>query len=167
MRKKLLGVTMLLGISGTVLASTGDASGSAQAACRVQGVWERVATIQAGKRTEYTGARQRKLVTKKHHMWLSEEARRDTLPLRTTADTTRFFWVNGGSGTYQVAGNQYTEYIDLFSDPRIEGKSLKAKCRTEGKWWYHSFVASQLDTPAAGAAAASTDTTTEIWRRVE
>lgn len=167
MKKKLLGATVLLGLTGTMLASDGYASGPAQAACRVQGVWERVATIQAGKRTEYTNARQRKLVTKKHHMWLSEEARRDTLPLRTTADTTRYYWVNGGSGTYQVAGNVYTENIDLFSDPKIEGKTLKAKCRTEGKWWYHSFVASQLDTPAAGAPPASTDTTTEIWRRVE
>ena len=167
MKKRLLGAAVLLGVSGFVLAPRGEALGSAQSSCKVQGVWERVATIQSGKRTEFTGARQRKLVTKKHHMWLAEEARRDTLPLKTTADTTRFFWVNGGSGTYQVAGNRYTENLDLFSDPRLEGKSLNARCRTDGKWWYHTYLASDLDTPAAGAAPASPDSTTEIWRRVD
>lgn len=167
MKKKLLGATMLLGISGTVLASNRDALGSAPPNCRVQGVWQRVATIEAGKRQEYTGARQHKLVTKKHHMWLAEATRRDTLPLVTAADSSRFFWMNGGSGTYEVAGNRYTERLDLFSDPRLEGKTLKATCRIVGNNWYHSFVASQLAAPVAGAAPASTDSITEIWRRLE
>lgn len=164
MPRKMLVATMLLGISGTVFAANRDASGAAQRGCRVQGVWERVATLQSGKRQEYTGARQRKVVTKKHHMWLNSEARRDTLPLRTLADTLNFYWVSGGSGTYEIAGSRYTEHLDMFSDPRLEGKSLKASCRVDGNRWYHTFRPSDLDSPAPGQA---TDSITEVWRRVE
>ena len=165
MTKKLLAATMLMGISGTMLAANRDVLGSAPAACKVQGVWERTATIQAGKRTEFTGAKQRKLVTKKHFMWLADATRRDTLPLRTALDTARFYAINGGSGTYDVSGHKYTEHIDLFVDPRLEGKSLTASCRVEGNRWYHVFRASDIDTPLAGTAPA--DSVTEIWRRVE
>jgi hypothetical protein len=163
MTKKLLAATMLLGISGTVLASHREVRGSAPPACRVQGVWERIATIQAHKRTEFSGNRQVKVVTRKNYLWLGEEARRDTLPLRTAADTTRFYAMSGGSGTYQVVGNKYTEHLDLFVDPRFEGKTFTASCRVEGNTWYHSFLSSTLgDTTRAGR-----DTTTEVWRRVE
>jgi hypothetical protein len=165
MTKKLLAATMVLGISGAVLAANRDARGSAQRACRVQGVWERVATLQSGKRQEYTGARQRKIVTKKHHMWLNSAARRDTLPLRTLADTLNFYWVSGGSGTYEVAGSRYTEHLDMFSDPRVEGKSLKASCRVDGNRWYHTIRPADIDSRAVGQAAA--DSITEVWRRVE
>ncbi len=167
MTKKLLAATMLLGISGTVVASNRDVHGSAPPACRVQGVWERVATIQAGKRQEFTGARQRKVVTKKHFMWLTAATRRDTLPLRTALDSARFYAIQGGSGTYNVVGHKYTEHIDLFVDQRLEGKSLPTSCRIEGNRWYHTYLPSDIDTPLAGAGPASTDSTTEIWRRVE
>jgi hypothetical protein len=166
MTNKLLAATMLLGISGTVLASNRDVLGSAPAACRVQGVWERIATVQAGKRTEFTGARQRKIVTKKHFMWLTGAARRDTLPLKTALDSARFYAINGGSGTYEVAGHKYTEHIDLFVDPRLQGKSLTTSCRVEGNRWYHTYRAADIDTPLAGRSM-PTDSTTEIWRRVE
>jgi hypothetical protein len=163
MTRKLLVATLLLGISGTVIAATTDVRSSAPPACRVEGVWERVATIQARKTTEFSGARQRKMVTKRNYMWLEEEAHRDTLPLRTAADTARFYAMSGGSGTYQVAGNKYTEHLDLFVDPKFEGKTFTASCRVEGNTWYHSFLASTLgDTTRAGR-----DTTTEVWRRVE
>ena len=167
MTKKLLAATLLLGISGTVLASNRDVLGSAPPACRVQGVWEMVATIQAGKRTEFTGAREWKIVTKKHWMWLAGATRRDTLPLRTALDSARYYAIGGGSGTYEVSGHRYTEHIDLFVDPRLEGKSLTTSCRMDGKLWYHTYLASDIDTPLAGAARMSTDSTTEIWRRVE
>lgn len=167
MTKKLLATTLLLGISGTVLASNRDVLGSAPPACRVQGVWERVATIQAGKRTEFTGAHQRKIVTKKHFMWLISATHRDTLPLKTALDSAAYFAVQGGSGTYNVVGHKYTEHIDLFVDQRLEGKSLTTSCRIEGTQWYHTYLASDIDTPLAGAARMSTDSTTEIWRRVE
>lgn len=166
MTKKILAVTMVFGISGTVLAANGDSRESAQRGCRVQGVWERVATLQSGKREEYTGARQRKVVTKKHWMWLDEATRRDTLPLLTAADTSRFYWVSGGSGTYEVRGGNYTEHIDMFSDPKLEGKSLTTSCRVDGNRWYHTFLIRDIATPVAGQTL-PTDSTTEVWRRVE
>ncbi len=165
MTKKLLAATMLLGISGTVLASNRDVLGSAPPACRVQGVWEMVATIQAGKRTEFTG-RERKVVTKKHWMWLAEATRRDTLPLKTALDSARYYAIGGGSGTYEVSGHKYTEHIDLFVDPKFEGKSLSAACRTEGNLWYHTWRVGDLDAPGAPSPNAA-DSITEVWRRVE
>ena len=164
MTKKLLAATMLLGISGTVVATNRDVLGSAPRACKVQGVWEMVATIQAGKRTEFTG-RERKLVTKKHWMWLAEATRRDTLPLKTALDTARYYAIGGGSGTYEVSGHRYTEHIDLFVAPSYEGKSLTASCRIDGNQWYHTFRAADIGEPLAGRSPA--DSTTEIWRRVE
>ena len=166
MRKQLLAATMLLGISGTVLVSNRDALGSAPAACKVQGVWEMTAQIQAGKRTEFTGARERKIVTRKHWMWLEGANRRDTLPLRTPLDSARYYAISGGAGTYDVSGHRYTEHIDLFVFPQFEGKSLTASCRIEGNRWYHSWRASDLETPVAGSPM-SADSVTEIWRRVE
>lgn len=164
--KRLLVVTMVLGISGATLAFDRNTSPSTAAPCRIQGAWERVATIQARKRTEYTGARQTKFVGKKHYMWIAGESRRDTLPLRTVADTARVFSMGGGFGTYELVGDRYTEHLDLFVDPRLQGKTLKASCRVDGNRWYHTFLASDLAIPVAGQTV-STDSTTEVWRRVE
>ncbi len=166
MTKKLLAATMLLGISGTVVASNRDVLGSAPAACKVQGVWEMTATIQAGKRTEFTGAREWKLVTKKHWMWLQGATRRDTLPITTPLDSARYYAIGGGAGTYDVSGHRYTEHIDLFVDPKFEGKSLTASCRMEGNRWYHTYRGSDLGTTVLGTPM-SPDSVTEIWRRVE
>lgn len=166
MTKKLLAATMLLGISGTVLGANRDVLGSAPPACKVQGVWEMTAQIQAGKRTEFTGAREWKLVTKKHWMWLGEATRRDTLPLKTPLDSARYTAIGGGAGTYDVSGHKYTEHIDLFVDPKFEGKSLSAACRTEGNMWYHTWRIGDLDAPGVVNPQAA-DSTTEIWRRVE
>jgi hypothetical protein len=165
MRKKLIAVTIVLGISGMLIAANRDAHGSAAAACKVQGVWERVATIQAGKRDEFVGARQQKVVTKKHFMWLTSASRRDTLPLRTALDSAAYFGVQGGSGTYTVAGNKYTERVELFVDPRLEGKTLTSSCRISGNQWFHTYLASDIDLPVAGRPVV--DSTTEVWRRVE
>jgi hypothetical protein len=163
MTNKTLAAAMLLGISGSVIAARNDPPGSAPPACRVQGVWDRVATIQARKRTEFTGNKQRKVVTKKNYMWLAEETRRDTLPLKSVADTARFYAMSGGSGTYRVVGNKYTEHLDLFVDPKVEGRDFTATCRVDGNTWYHSYLSSDLgDTTAAGR-----DSTTEVWRRAE
>jgi hypothetical protein len=166
MTKQLLAATMLLGISGTVLVSNRDVLGSAPPACKVQGVWEMTAQIQAGKRTEFTGAKEWKLVTKKHWMWLGEATRRDTLPLKTPLDSARYASIGGGAGTYDVSGNRYTEHIDLFVDPRFEGKSLTAACRIDGNRWYHTWRIGDLEIPGA-ASPTPADSVTEIWRRVE
>jgi hypothetical protein len=166
MTKKLLAATMLLGISGTVLVSNRDVLGSAPAACKVQGVWERTATIQKGKRTEFAGGKQYKLVTRTHYTWLYAATRRDTLPLRTSLDSASFYSMSGGYGTYKVSGHKYTEQLDVFVDPRLEGKSLAASCQVEGNQWIHTYRESDLGTPTPGTTA-SPDSTTEIWRRVE
>jgi hypothetical protein len=162
MTKRLLAATIVLGISGTVLASNHDVRGAAPPACKVQGVWERVATIAAGKRTEFTGARQVKVVTKKHFTWVEAANHRDTIPLRTTLDSLRYYEMAGGYGTYDVSGHAYTEHINLFVNPKSEGQSFTAGCRVDGNRWYHTYRASDLDGPSA-----SRDSTTEVWRRVE
>jgi hypothetical protein len=166
MTNKLLAATMLLGVSGSVIAASRDVHGSAPPACQVQGVWDLVASVQAGKRTEFTGAQQRKVVTKKHWMWLAGATRRDTLPLRTALDTANYYSVSGGFGTYDVSGHRYTEHIDVFIDPKLQGKSLTASCRIDGNQWHHTYLASDLSTQA-GAVPMSKDSVTEIWRRVE
>ncbi len=169
MMQKLLAATMLLGISGSTLAfhrNTSPSAAAAAAPCRIQGAWERVATIQASKRTEFTGARQTKFVGKKHYMWLAGETRRDTLPLRTVADTARFYAMSGGFGTYELVGDHYTEHLDVFVDPKLEGKTLKASCRVDGNRWYHTFLESDLAASVAGRPPV-TDSVTEVWRRVE
>lgn len=162
MKEKLLGITTLFAISATMIASS-NVSNPAAPACRVQGVWERVSTRQSGKTTAFVGARQLKVVTKRNYMWLEEETRRDTLPLRTVSDTARYYGMSGGSGRYEVVGNKYIEHLDLFVDPKFEGKTFTSSCRVDGNTWYHSFLASDLgDTTRAGR-----DTTTEVWRRIE
>jgi hypothetical protein len=165
MTKKLLAATMLLGISGTVLASNREVRGSAPPACKVQGVWERVATIRAGKRTEFTGARQSKIVTRKRFMWVEASNRRDTIPLRTTVDSLRHYAMAGGYGTYDVSGHKYTEHINLFVEPKTEGQSFTASCRTAGNQWFHTYRAADLDGTMPGRNP--NDSTTEVWRRVE
>ena len=166
MTKKMLAATMLLGISGSVIAASRDVHGSAPPACRVQGVWDLVGSVQAGKRTNFTGALQRKIVTKKHWMWLEGAARRDTLPLKTALDTANYYSINGGAGTYDVSDHRYTEHIEFFVDPKLQGKSLTASCRIVGNQWFHTFLASDLST-GPSATPMSRDSVTEIFRRVE
>jgi hypothetical protein len=164
MTNKLLAVAVLLGISGTVLAASHEARGSAPPACNVRGVWERVATISAGKRTDYTAARQAKTVTKSHFMWVEAATHRDTIPLKTALDSARHYEVSGGYGTYDVADHKYTEHISLFVDPTYEGKSLSSSCRVEGNQWYHSYRVGDL---SGFSGRSPNDSITEIWRRVE
>lgn len=163
MMKGILAATIVLATSGAVIVASGDLRGSVPPACRVQGVWERVATIQAGKRTEFTGFREFKIVTRSNYMWLSDATRRDTLPLKTLADTANYYKFFGGSGTYKVVGNKYTEHLTLFFNPKYEGQDFTFSCRVEGNTWFHSILTSAFgDTTAAGR-----DTTTEVWRRIE
>lgn len=166
MMKKLLAATMLLTISGSVIAARRDGQGSAPPACQVQGVWDLVATVQAGKRTEFSGAVQQKVVTQKRFMWLAGASRRDTLPLRTQLDSANYYAMSGGAGTYNVSGHRYIENIELFVDPKLEGKSLIASCRVTGNQWFHTYLPSDLES-GPSAASMSRDSITEIFRRVE
>jgi hypothetical protein len=164
MTKRILTAATLLGISASAVAATHHSNASPPPACRLQGVWDRVAAIQSGKRTEFSGGTQRKVLTKKNFMWMFLESRRDTLPLKTVADTARYYGMSGGAGRYEVVGSKYIEHLDLFVDPKFEGKSLTASCRVEGKTWYHTFLPSDLgDTTLVGRR----DSISEVWRRVE
>ncbi len=89
-------------------------------------------------------------------MWLGQAARRDTLPLRTTADTLRYYSMSGGAGTWKLAGRTYTEHLDYFLDPRAIGTDFQATCRTEGDRWIHTWVNTENQA-----------TVDEEWRRIE
>jgi hypothetical protein len=96
-------------------------------------------------------------------MWIGQSARRDTITLRTVADTLRANQVLGGSGTYTVRGNAYTERLDYFFDPRGIGQTLSANCRVDGEWWYHSFTVPWDTTATRGPI----QHIVELWRRVQ
>ncbi len=133
----------------------------ARTSCRPQGVWELVEVTFQGKAQPLT-FQQRKVVTKHNFMWLAQALKRDTLPLKTTADTLRAFFLDGGAGSYAVAGDTYTETIEFFNQPQFVGKTLAAHCRMVGDRWYHSFDSAVLSAPGAPH-----DTIHEVWRRVE
>lgn len=131
--------------------------------CQVRGVWELVSTSVDGADEVRPGYRQRKVLTSRHFMWLGEDAKRDTLPLKTAMDSLRATRIMGGSGTYTVQGNSYTERLDYFYQPNMIGQTLRATCRTVGDRWYHVFTV-PFDTVAARGRFTRLS---ELWRRVE
>ncbi len=164
MTRTILTAAALVGISASLVAAAHYPNHSTPPACRLNGVWDRVATIQADKRTPFSGGIQRKMLTNKNFMWAYLASRRDTLPLKTVADTARYYGMSGGAGRYQVVGSKYIEHLDMFVDPKFEGKTLTATCRVEANTWYHTFLGSDIgDTTLAGRR----DSVTEVWRRVE
>lgn len=135
-------------------ARTSSAATSRTKSCDVDGVWELVSTNAAGQDQPLNGFRQRKIVSRGHFMWLGAAAKRDTIALHTLVDTLRSNQVSGGTGTYTLAGNTYTEHLDVFVAPALEGQSWPATCRTAGDRWYHTY-------PPDSARK-----TTEEWRRI-
>jgi hypothetical protein len=121
--------------------------------CQVQGVWQLESAKWGGTQEPMTGARERKMVTKDHFMFLSADAKRDTITTRTAADSLRAQQVIGGFGTYTVKGETYTEHLELFFTPSWEGRDVPAKCETAGDTWTHTW---KYDTT----------TVTEVWRRI-
>ena len=97
-------------------------------------------------------------------MWVSQEARRDTLPLKTYRDSVRALRNGGGYGTYTVDGSNLTEQIELFPDPTYAGKDWPATCRIVRGRWIHSFI-----TPAYkdSTGRSRQDTVSEYYRREE
>lgn len=136
-------------------------SPAAQSPCRVEGVWELVSVSVDGKARALSGYQQRKMLANGRFMWLGQSARRDTIALRTVADTLRAQQVLGGSGTYSVRPGTYTERLDYFYDPRGIGQTVPATCRVEGDWWTHSFTV-PFDTTSGGTI----QRIVEVWRRV-
>lgn len=155
-------LTAFVAACGLLAASAGAqdstaASGAAGRACAVEGAWDLVSLTANGKAESMDGWRQRKLVAHGQHMWIAQAEKRDTLPLRTAADSLRRFMIGGGGGAYSVSGDTYTEQLEFFFDPQLVGRSVTAKCRIEGDHWYHDFEI---------VANGQTTRTSEVWRRV-
>ena len=130
--------------------------------CPVEGTWDLVAQTIDGKAQQLAGYQQRKMVSGRYFMWLGQDRRRDTLPLRTALYTLRARRVSGGAGTFTVEGNRYTEHLEYFSDAHQIGQSVPGTCRVLGGQWFHSFPV-PFDTVAGPKPIRHV---VEIWRRV-
>ena len=162
MKGTLLTGAILVTVIGSVAATRDNASGSA-AACKLQGVWRLERVVTNGK-ADSTSFQQRKIMTKNHFMWVNQQSRRDTLPLKTYRDSVRVFSDNGGYGTYKVSGSTLTEHIELFPTPSMVGTDFKATCRTDAKHWVHTWM-SDFYNDSTGHSRR--DTTAEYYRRQE
>src|SRR2546423_4977235 len=162
MRTNPLIVVALVVLGGGFAATHPNTRGAAAASCNVRGVWraER-ATIN---RQPYTAQSEVKVVTKNHFMWVQQENRRDTLPLKTFRDTVRVFNNAGGYGTYRLSGNHYIERIEGFPDPTFIGKEWPATCHTTRNQWIHSYISPER-TDSTGRTRR--DTVVEYFARVE
>jgi hypothetical protein len=147
-------VVALVGLVGF---TPNSAATAASGNCSVVGTWELAGITIDGKAVAHR--QQRKIVTGRQFMWISQAARRDTLPLKTRADSLLYYRVEGGAGTYAVTGDSYVEHIEYFVDPTFVGKDWKAVCRTEKDHWAHSYT-------QPGAMGAKPSSVVEDWRRL-
>ena len=138
-----------------------DTAGGATSACDVQGVWELVSTTVNGAAEPLNGRQQRKIVSARHFIWVSQAARRDTLPLRTPVDSLRVVLMGAGAGTYTLRDSTYTENIEFFNNPTFIGRPWTATCQTQNDVWRHKFVVPDSAGREAGTVVV------EEWRRVE
>ena len=155
-------VIALVVAGGGFAATHANDRGATAATCNVRGVWRGTRVTMNGR--PITAITEVKVVTKNHFMWVQDEARRDTLPLRTFRDTVRVFNNAGGYGTYRLSGNNYIERIDQFPDPTFIGKEWPATCRTTRNQWIHSYISPER-TDSTGRTRR--DTVVEYYTRVE
>jgi hypothetical protein len=134
---------------------------ASQAACQVEGVWEQVFLAFDDREMGLGSRPARKIVARGHWIWIGADARRDTLPLRTAADSLRATRIFGGAGTYTTTDSTFTQHIDYFFDPGAEGATLVASCRTEGERWYYAFTTAGV--PGMGGWPRRVS---EVWRRL-
>src|SRR5438067_1368256 len=141
---------------GKIVTQKTNGAKSRAKSCQVEGVWELVSTTTTDgqDRRLANGYRQRKMVSRGHFMWIGADAKRDTIGLHTLSDSLRSTQVSGGTGTYTLNGNNYTEHLEIFLVPTMEGQSFPATCRMEGDRWYHSYPPD------------SAKKTVEVWRRI-
>jgi len=132
-----------------------------RAECKVEGVWELVTLTFDGREMKFLSRPEQKIVARGHWMWVGADARRDTLPLRTAADSLRATRIVGGSGTYTTTDSTFTQRIEFFFEPRAEGTTLVATCRTDGDRWYYTYA--MPPRPGAGGRAIRVS---EVWRRL-
>ena len=150
----------LAGVSA--IATLGITTTRPAAPCNVIGTWELVSVSSEGGTN--TGLDERKIVTRRHFMWIAQDSHRDTLPDATAVDSLRINRVDGGSGTWTLSGNSYVEHIDMFSDPSWVKTDFKATCRTTAKHWTHTYMAAA---PANSIHAGQKVQVVEEWRRIE
>jgi hypothetical protein len=162
MTRTLIAGAIVLTAIVTVAAKRDDASGS-PAACRLQGVWRLERVVTNGK-PDSTSVQERKIMTRNHFMWVAQQSRRDTLPLRTYRDTVAAMYDAGGYGTYKVSGSTLTEHIELFPTASWIGRDFKATCRTDANHWVHTWM-SDFYNDSTGHSRR--DTTAEYYRREE
>jgi hypothetical protein len=134
----------------------------AQGACKLEGVWQLVSGKSDGQPYP-ASAREMKIITKGHFMFVSEETRGVT-ELKTAADSLQAYRTMGsGGGTYKVQGATYTETLDFFSDPAYLGRSIPFTCRTEGDRFYQTGLF-----PVFLSGKKVRDIKLEeVWRRIE
>jgi hypothetical protein len=152
----------LLGVAGSVAATRGNDSRAA-APCQVQGVWQ-LERLMVGGKEQPVNYQQRKIMTKNHFMWVNQEARRDTLPLKTLRDTARVMNDAGGYGSYTVSGTNLTEHIELFPTPSWIGRDWKATCETDRTHWVHHWISDEYKD---STNVTRRDTVDEHYIRVE
>ncbi|HET9637016.1 MAG TPA: hypothetical protein VFP26_13900 [Gemmatimonadaceae bacterium] len=163
MTPRQFGAIALVIVGGGMAASFNFRSTPAEASCNVQGVWRTEKVVTNG-RVDSTSAVEIKIATKNHFAWVSQENRRDTLPLKTFRDSVRVYSDGGGYGTYRVSGNQYVERIELFPNPDYVGKEWPATCQTTGNSWIHSWISPEYKDSTGRTRR---DTVAEYYRRVE
>lgn len=134
------------------------------ATCNVQGVWKAYKVITNGKADSSGAGQEVKVMTKNHFVWVSQESRRDTLPLKTFRDSVRVYSDGGGYGTYTVSGSNLTEHIEMFPDPSYIGKDWPATCQTTDNHWIHSWISPEYKDSTGRSRR---DTVAEYYRRVE
>lgn len=162
MKTNPLFVIALVVAGGGFAATHANARGETAAACNVRGVWRATRATVNGQ--PVTTIMEVKAVTKDHFMWVQQENRRDTLPLRTSSDSARVFNDAGGYGTYRLSGNNYIERIEAFPDPTFIGKEWPATCRTTRNQWVHSYISPDR-TDSTGRTRR--DTVVEYFTRIE
>ena len=150
----------LAGVSA--IATVGISATRPASPCNVIGTWELVSVSSEGGTN--TGLDERKIVTRRHFMWIAQDARRDTLPNATAIDSLRINRVDGGSGTWKLVGNSYVEQIDMFSDRSWVKTDFKATCRTTANHWTHTYMPAA---PANSMHAGQKVQVVEEWKRVE
>ena len=150
----------LAGVSA--VATLGVAAARPASPCNVVGTWALVSVTSEGGTN--TDVEERKIVSRRHFMWIAQDSRRDTLPNANAIDSLRINRVDGGSGTWSLSGNSYVEHIDMFSDPSWLKTDFKATCRTTATRWTHSYMA---PAPASSIHAGQKVQGVEEWRRSE
>lgn len=159
MSRILLSTAAVVLIAGATRLTSSSVPAPPSADCSVVGTWELSGLSLDGKAVA-SPRQQRKIVNGRHFMWISQDGRRDTLPLKTFADSLLYYRVSGGSGTYTTSGDSYVEHIDYFVDPTFIGKDWKATCRTAKDHWVHSYT-------QAGTNGSASTHVVEEWRRLD